>query len=416
MRSVLFLAASSLFFASAACAQAVSPDQEPGRRFEIRADALPAPYADKAASNGSEVVRRGDQRPIVPEGFEVSLFAEGLRNPRKLLVLGNGDVLLAEQKAGSITFLRDADGDGKADSVSQFAKGFDQPYGMAIVPDGEHRGELLVADRRAIWRLPFKEGDRKPEGKPVAVTEQGVFGSGGGHSTRSLAVDPKNGTMYAGIGSAGNIGEEKAPRATIQRFDADGGNQTTFVSGTRNPIGIHFHPQTGRLWGVVQERDGMGSDLVPDYLAEMEEGDFYGWPYAYSGGKPQPDFSDRAPDKVKATKMPALLFQAHSSAIDFAFVPDSWPQGWRGDAIAALRGSWNRAKPTGYKLVRVKFEDGRPAGWYENFVTGFWVGGNGPAEVWGRPASVAFMPDGGLLVADDTGGTVWKIRPQAGAR
>lgn len=407
----MLIAAASLLAVTAAQAAPPSPDQEPGKRFEIKAADLPKPYADKAASNGSDVLERGESKPIAPKGFSVTLFAEKLQNPRKLLALGNGDVLLAEQKAGTLTFLRDGDGDGKADIVAPFADGFDQPYGMAIVPIGEFKGQLLVADRRAIWRLPFKEGDQQPEGKPVAVTELGVFGSGGGHSTRSLAVDPKDGSMYVGVGSAGNIGEEKAPRATIQRFDADGGNQTTFVAGTRNPVGIHFQPGTGRLWGVVQERDGLGSDLVPDYLAEMSNGDFYGWPYAYSGGKPQPDFADRAPDKVKATKLPALLFQAHSSAIDFAFVPDSWPEEWHGDAIAALRGSWNRAKPTGYKLVHVKFAEGKPLGWYENFLTGFWVSGAGPAEVWGRPSSVAFLPDGGLLVADDTGGTVWKVMP-----
>jgi glucose/arabinose dehydrogenase len=209
----------------------------------------------------------------------------------------------------------------------------------------------------------------------------------------------------------GNISEEPEPRASVQRFDADGGNQTTFVSGTRNPIGIHFHPETGDLWAVVQERDGLGSELVPDYLARLGEGEFYGWPYSYLGGKPQPDFAERAPDKAKNARMPDLLFMSHSSVMDFAFVPKGWPEGWQGDAIVALKGSWNRAEPTGYKLVRAKFEDGRPAGWYENFLTGFWVDGDKRANVWGRPASVAFMPDGGVLVADDSGGTVWKVSP-----
>ncbi len=254
-------------------------------------------------------------------------------------------------------------------------------------------------------------GGMPSAGPRVAVTQRGVFGVPDGHSTRSLVADPRDGTLYAGVGSAGNIDEEPEPRATIQAFDADGSGQRTFASGTRNPVGMHLHPSTGRLWAVVQERDGMGNDLVPDYLTEVRQGDFYGWPYAYADGKPMPGFAERAPDKVAATKTPKLMFQAHSSAMDFAFVPDSWPKAYRGDAIVALKGSWNRTPPTGYKLVRAKFENGEPAGWYDNFLTGFWVAGTKRAQVWGRPASVAFLPDGGLLVADDTGGTVWKVTP-----
>jgi glucose/arabinose dehydrogenase len=145
-------------------------------------------------------------------------------------------------------------------------------------------------------------------------------------------------------------------------------------------------------------------------MTRVSEGDFYGWPYGYLG-KPMPGFAERAPEKVEQAKMPAVLFEAHSSAMDFAFVPDSWPQEYRGDAIVVLKGSWNRADPTGYKLVRVDFENGEPTGWYDNFLTGFWIEGDQKATVWGRPASVTFLPDGGLLVADDTGGTVWKVNP-----
>lgn len=405
------IAISTLLAGSAFGEQPPSPDQIPGKRFEIRAEDLPPPYVDGPASNSSSAVARGSHEPLVPHGFVVSLFADGLEDARKLLVLDNGDVLLAEQDAGYVTLLRDADGDGKAETVKRFADGFAEPFGLAVVPGGEHKGDILVADTRAVWRVPVKADHEG--GEAVAVTAEGVFGPPQGHSTRSLVVDPKDGAMYVGVGSMGNIDEEPEPKATIQRFDADGTNQTTFASGMRNPIGVHLHPTTGKLWTTVQERDGLGNDLVPDYLTEVSEGDFYGWPYAYAGGRPQPGLADRAPDKVKATKMPSLLFQAHSSAIDFAFVPDSWPQEWRGDVIAALKGSWNRAPATGYKLVHVKFENGRPAGWYENFVTGFWVEGDERAKVWGRPASLAFLPDGGLLVADDTGGTVWKVKPTA---
>lgn len=403
-------------------------DQEPGRRFEIRAEDLPEPYMDEAVRNAPKTVARDGNEPKAPEGFTVTLFADNLTDARKLLVLENGDVLLAEQEAGYITFLRDEDGDGEADTVSRFAGDFEEPYGMAVVPSGEFKGHILVADAQGIWRVPFKLGGIRPDMgsllqtdkeateaiKPadhIAVTEQGVFGDVQGHTTRSLAVDPKDGAMYVGVGSMGNIAEEPEVKASIQVFDANGQNQRTFASGTRNPIGMHFHPDTGKLWAVVQERDGMGADLVPDFLTEISDGDFYGWPYAFIGRNPMPGFAERAPDKVEQTKVPKLLFQAHSSAMDFAFVPDSWPEGWAGDAIVALKGSWNREPPTGYKLVRVKFENGEPVGWYENFLTGFWIEGDRRATVWGRPASVAFLPDGGLLVADDTGGTVWKVSP-----
>ena len=305
--------------------QSAMADQEPGKRFEIRAEALPEPYADEAVRNPPNVVARGPSEPTAPEGFVVTLFADQLKHPRKLLVMKNGDVLLAEQEAGYVTFLRDEDGDGKADVVSRFADGFEQPYGMAVVPSGEHQGDILVADTRGIWRVPFKEGGIRPDMKElgkvdpsvtepmtpadhIAVTESGVFGAAEGHTTRSLAVDPQSGAMYVGVGSMGNIAEEPEPKASVQRFDADGRNQTTFVSGTRNPIGLHFHPDTGDLWAVVQERDGLGSMLVPDYMARLSEGEFYGWPYSYLGGKPQPGFAERAPESAGDPRMPDLLF------------------------------------------------------------------------------------------------------------
>ncbi|MET0598680.1 MAG: PQQ-dependent sugar dehydrogenase [Mesorhizobium sp.] len=415
MRAFSHLAAAAALslLAGPVAAQSPGQDQQPGQRFEIRPSELPKPFAGKSGRGFSQRVARGERAPRAPDGFTVSLFAEGLAHPRKLFVLDSGDVLLAEQRAGRITLLRDADGNGRAETVQRFARGFSEPFGMGLVPAGKDRGDLLVADAEGIWRMPFGKGKGgvPSAGRRVAVTERGVFGVPGGHSTRSLVADPRDGTLYAGVGSAGNIDEEPEPRATIQAFDADGSGQRTFASGTRNPVGMHLHPSTGRLWTVVQERDGMGNDLVPDYLTEVREGDFYGWPYAYADGKPMPGFAERAPDKVAATKTPKLMFQAHSSAMDFAFVPDSWPKAYRGDAIVALKGSWNRMPPTGYKLVRAKFENGEPAGWYDNFLTGFWVAGTKRAQVWGRPASVAFLPDGGLLVADDTGGTVWKVTP-----
>jgi glucose/arabinose dehydrogenase len=257
-------------------------------------------------------------------------------------------------------------------------------------------------------REPIEPADHLP------VTDEGVFGPAEGHSTRSLVIDPKDGSMYVGVGSMGNIAVEPKVKATIQKFDASGDVQSTFASGTRNPIGLSIHPSSGKLWAVVQERDGLGNRLVPDYLTEINQGDFFGWPYSYTGTNPQPGFSQRAPDKVKQAERPAVLFEAHSAPMDFAWIPDSWPEDMRGSAVVALKGSWNREDPTGYKVVVAHFEDGKPTGEYTNFVTGFWVRGKNRAEVWGRPADVAFLPDGGLLIADDSGGTIWKVKPRKG--
>ena len=206
------------------------------------------------------------------------------------------------------------------------------------------------------------------------------------------------------------------PRATIQAFDADGSNQRTFADGTRNPIGIGFRPGTDELWAIVQERDGLGNRLVPDYFTRVEEGDFYGWPYAYTGSNPQPQFASLAPEgRIEEAQVGDVLFEGHSAAMDFAFAPEGFGEEYAGDAFVALKGSWNRADPTGYKVVRVPFEDGEPTGSYENFLAGFWVEGDDRAVVWGRPADLAFLPSGAMLVADDTGGTIWHVAPTGGA-
>lgn len=381
-------------------------DQQPGKTFHIKAEDLPTPYAEASGANSSQIVAREGRQPVVPEGFSVNLFAQNLAGPRRLLVIDDRTVLVSLQRRGDVIALTDTNGDGTADEQRTLASGLVQPYGLGLLPSGPHKGDLLIADARAIWRLPLSGG-----AKPVLYSSDGVFGAPRGHITRSLAIDPATGALYVGVGSMSNIGVEPEVKASIQVFDADGRNQRTFATGLRNAIGIGFHPQTGKLWVTVQERDGMGDRLVPDFFTEVESGDFFGWPYAYTGGFAQPEFAGRTPPGMKPVKMPSVLFEAHSSAIDFAFVPATWPKAWQGDAIVTLRGSWNRANPTGYKLVRVPFENGEATGTYENFVIGFWVGGESPAQVWGRPSNLEFTPSGALLVADDPGGTIWRIVP-----
>jgi glucose/arabinose dehydrogenase len=405
---------------------ASNPDQALGKRFQFKAENLPPPKSDPIAASRSLVIPYAGQTPRVMEGFTATAFITGLENPRRLLVLPNNDVIVAEQRTGHLTLLRDQDGDGKADFIERYADDFKGPYGLAY-----RDGFVLVADQEGIWRVPHVTGalragrpdqpkisDVPPDQrKPVPaaygqelITQRGVFGVIAGHQNRHLALDPKTGAMFVGVGSSGNIGVEPEVKASIQRFEPDGSGQTTFASGMRNPTTLAFHPTTGELYAGVQERDGLGDNLPPDYFTRVEKGAFYGWPYAYIGPNPQPGFAQRAPDKVKATVIPDVLFQPHSSVLDIVFYDgQQFPAEYRGDAFVALKGSWNRSEPTGYKVVRVRFKDGRPDGSYENFVTGFWVSGEHRAEVWGRPAALAVMKDGSLLIADDTGGTIWRV-------
>ena len=404
---------------AAATTDVVSPDQELGKSFTVRAEDLPAPHATKSVSNGPMTLPFAGQTPKVPDGFSATLFAK-LKHPRRLLVLPNGDVIVAEQGPGHLTLLRGEAG-GKAQFIERQAEGFNEPYGLAW-----RDGEILVADQDGIWRVAHTLGNRRTgrgedsnaadQRKPshvngrVLLTGKGVFGSVGGHANRPLAIDAKTGALFVGVGSLGNIAVEPQVKATIQRFEPDGSGQTTFASGLRNPCGFAINPDSGELWAVVQERDDLGDRLVPDYMVRPETGAFYGWPYAYTGQHPQPGFASKAPAKVKVSKLPDLLFEAHSAAMDLVFYTgDQFPADFRGSAFVVLKGSWNRSTPTGYKVVRVPFKNGRPVGSYENFVTGFWVSGRQRAEVWGRPAAIALAKDGALLIADDVAGTIWRV-------
>ncbi|HYM73488.1 MAG TPA: PQQ-dependent sugar dehydrogenase [Stellaceae bacterium] len=401
-------------------------EHEIGRRFHFDPAELPAPKTGTIATNRSLTLPFKGQTLQVPKGFVATPFATGLANPRRLLVLANGDVLVAEQGPGYLTLLRD-DGTGHAAWIDRHVEDLNRPYGLAW--QGDH---LLVADQDGIWKVPHVTGalraGRPAPAQPAAqlppdqrkpvpgaygaelITKKGVFGIVQGHQNRHLAIDPKSGALFVGVGSSGNIGVEPEPKATIQRFDADGSNQMTYASGTRNPTALAFNPETGDLWATVQERDGLGDDLPSDYLIRVQQGGFYGWPYAYIGPHPQPGFAQLSPDRVKASITPDLLFEAHSSLLDLVFYEgEQFPAEYKGSLFVALKGSWNRSIPTGYKVVRVPFKDGRPEGYYENFATGFWESGERRAEVWGRPAALAVAKDGALLVADDTGGTIWRI-------
>jgi len=372
----------------------------PGTKHQVSANDLPKPYATPAVDNSSETVARSEGViPEVPKGFAISVYASGLANPRWMAMAPNGDVFLAEPKANKVTLLR---GTGKAEKTFTFAQGFERPHGLAF-----RDGALYVADMNAVWKLPYKEGATQA-GMRERITHQD-FGGKDGHFTRDIAFGP-DGTLYVAIGSAGNVEDTDPPtRASVQVVDAKG-MLSTFASGTRNPVGIAFYPGTNQLWVSVNERDGLGDNLPPEYVTHLEKGGFYGWPYAYIGPHPDPTFGSKRPDMVAKTKTPDVLLEAHCAPLGLVFYEgDQFPADYKGDAFVSCHGSWNSGHPHGYKVVRIHFADGKPVGGYEDFVTGFWDGKTSPAKVYGRPAGLLVAKDGSLLIADDAGKTIWRM-------
>jgi glucose/arabinose dehydrogenase len=394
-----------LSLASGLGAALAGPMEPPGTHYEVHVGDLPPVNQKESSFNGArKVARRPNQSLLVPAGFHANIFAGGLDFPRWLAVAPNGDVFVSEPNAGKVMVLRDLNGDGTADLTREFARGFDRPHGIAF-----HGGFVYIADLKAIWRLPYKNGQLRA-GERMPITRPGALGRAGNHWTRDIAIPPDAKSVYVAIGSRTNLSEEPSPQATVQKIMLDGSGQTTFASGLRNPVGIAFYPGTDDLYVTVNERDTYGNDLVPDYLTRVRAGDFFGWPYAYIGPHPDPKFGKLRPDLVKKTKIPDLLFRSHSAPLGLVFYESTqFPASYRGDAFVALHGSWNRSPPSGYKVVHVPFKDGRPVGGYDTFASGFWVKGKDHAQVIGRPAGLAVAGDGSLLIADDTGDVIWRV-------
>src|SRR5258706_8898642 len=365
---------------------------------------LASPYATPASAERSAKAQEPAEANLkLPAGFRANLFASGLDNARWLQMTPNGDVLLAEAEAGKITLLRDADGDGKAEMKVTFADGFQRPHGMAIA-----NGKFYVADALGIYSYPYKPGDTKVSGPRTQITEPGAFGVLDGHSTRNLAINSK-GEIFVAIGSNGNINDHHDPhRAPVSQVV--GHKLVQFGTGLRNPVGITFYPGTDDLYVVVNERDGEGDELVPDYMTRVQQGDFFGWPYAYLGQHEEPSLKGKRPDLVAKAKVPDVLFRSHSAPLGLLFYTGTqFPAQYRGGAFVAHHGSWNAANPRGYNIGYVPLANGRPKGGYDNFTLGFWTTGQAPAGVMGRPVGLAQAKDGSLLVADDVGNAVWRI-------
>jgi glucose/arabinose dehydrogenase len=382
----------------------------PGDQFRLSPANLPAP--NSSPPNDISPDFDGEKAgflPSVPPGFSINAFASRpqLKNPRWLAVAPNGDVFVAESGFGKITVLRDADGDGNAEIVSSFATGFDKPHGMAF-----RGGAFYVADVRAIWRFVYKDGDLVASGAPTRITKAPDLRPDGWHWTREIAID-SNGAIFLAIGARGDVLEAPEPDATVQKIDASG-TMTTYASGLRNVAGLAFYPGTDELWGTINERDLLGGGLPPDYLAHIHRGDFFGWPYAYVGPNPDPVFGSKRPDLVAKTVVPDVLFEAHSAPLGLVFYDGTqFPPQFKGDAFVAFHASGPYGKPDGYKVVRVRFENGKPTGGYEDFANGFSTLAQVPGEgapkpiVFGTPAGLAVAKDGSLLIADEN--AVWRV-------
>jgi glucose/arabinose dehydrogenase len=390
------------------------------------------PTVDIAPAKGWPV----DGRPTPAAGLAVNAFAQGLRHPRWLYVLPNGDVLVAEtdappkpedgkglkgfamklvmRRAGSgqpsanrITLLRDTDGDGAADVRSVLLQGLNSPFGMALVGD-----TLYVANTDAVVEVPYRPGDTVISAAPRKLADL-PGGPINHHWTKSLVASRDGRHLYAGIGSNSNVGENgmaaETNRAAILEIDRATGQSRVHASGLRNPVGMDWQPDSGALWVAVNERDELGSDLVPDYMTAVREGGFYGWPYSYYGQHPDARPQPPRPDLVARALVPDYALGPHTASLGLVFYDGALlPPHYRHGAFVGQHGSWNRRPQSGYKVIFVPFANGVPAGAPEDVLTGF-LDARGHAL--GRPVGVAVARDGALLVADDVGGSVWRVAP-----
>lgn len=370
-------------------------------------NALPAPFATESARRPSRIVPMpADGKLIVPKGFQVNVFAEGgFREPRWMALAPNGDVFLADSRANTVYVLRDKNKDGVAEERFVFSNKLAQPFGMAF-----NQGWFYVANTDSIVRFSYKPGQTEAAGDPEKLVEL-TPGGYNQHWTRNLLFSPDGKKLFVSIGSATNVSvEADAKRAAISVYDPDGKNHRIFASGLRNPIGLAWNPKTGELWTAVNERDGIGDDLVPDYATSVKDGGFYGWPYSYIGRNEDPRRKGENPELVKKAIVPDVLFQSHVAALGIQFYSGKmFPKEYQGDAFVAFHGSWNRQKLSGYKIVRIKFNNGKLAGnRYEDFVSG-WLPDENSNEVWGRPVGLLVAADGSLLITDDGGDKIWRV-------
>lgn len=380
----------------------------------------------------AEPVQWAEQKPTVPKGYSVTAIATDLKIPRQTLVLPNGDILVAEGRGGNaaklkpkdviasyikaqgntqvkggnrLTLLRDADGDGVYEVKSVFAENLNAPYGLAYAD-----GKIYVANQDALVRFDYEDGQAKASGPAIKLTD--LPSAINHHWTKALTISPDGRSLYVGIGSNSNITERglevEADRAQVWQIDAQTGAHKPYATGLRNPTALTIEPNTGKLWVVVNERDELGPDLVPDYLTSVQQGGFYGWPYSYWGQHADPRVQPQNPQKVAAAIKPDYSLGSHVAALGVDFsIPQLGTQFAEG-AFVGEHGSWNRDNPVGYKVIFVPFKNGSPAGDPVDFATGF---RDADGKTRGRPVGVTVDPKGALIIADDLANTVWRVTP-----
>lgn len=428
------LAPVALLAATSALAQL--PREKPSERTTPE---LPRPYATPSVVNHAKVIGWPQGRtPAAVAGFRVNAFARDIESPRWIYVLPNGDILVAQSRTlpkpkkeepdrqgqakekekgkkeaktitgtspNQITVLRDADGDGTPEVRETFLTGLNQPFGMALVKD-----TLFIANTDALVAFPYREGQKRLDSRGMKVLDLPAGGYNN-HWTRNVVANRAGTKLYVTVGSASDHAEhgtaEEMLRANILEVNPDGTGLRVFASGLRNPVGLGWEPVTGKLWTAVNERDELGDDLVPDYLTSVQESGFYGWPYFYFGVHEDPRRKGERPDLAGKVLVPDLALGAHTASLGLAFYQGkAFPQKYRGGAFVGQRGSWNRSEFVGYRVAFVPFQDGKPAGKAEDFLTGFLANHQ---EAYGRPVGVAVAADGSLLVADEPGNVVWRV-------
>jgi glucose/arabinose dehydrogenase len=381
--------------------------------------------------NIAEPAEWGDRKPTVPEGYTIAAIATGLQIPRQTLVLPNGDILVAEGRGGHapklspkdviaarikakgtspvkggnrLTLLRDADGDGVYEARSTFAENLDAPYGLAMIGS-----RIFVANQGALVAFDYQEGQTEAGAAPVKITD--LPSAINHHWTKALAASADGRFLHVGIGSNSNITERgmtaEVDRAMVWQIDAQTGAHKPFATGLRNPTALAVQPGTGELWVVVNERDEIGPNLVPDYLTSVREGGFYGWPYSYWGKNVDTRVKPQDPQKVASALQPDYALGSHVAALGVAFSHAALGARFADGVFVGEHGSWNRGDPAGYKVVFVTFQNGRPVGEPIDFVTGFQADG----KTFGRPVGVTVDPRGALIVADDLSNTIWRVTP-----
>ena len=395
--------------------------EAPGNVHHITAADLPDPWNTKSSAVFSRPVPRGDMWPQAPKGFKVDLYADSLKGddgkalaPRTIITAPNGDFFVAAQNQGEVLVFRTG-ADGKA-QMSVFASKLNLPFGLAFYPPNSPDPKYLyVGDTDSILRFPYAKGDTKATGDPETIVSN--LPSGPNHFSRGVAFSLDGKRMWISVGSHTNVTDTDTDNSEFHRADIlvadpstkdqDGKKIEVFAWGIRNGEAINVNPATGELWTSVNERDEIGDNLPPDYITSVKEGGFYGWPWYYTGGHPDPRFPGKHPELKDKAIVPDVLMEPHNASLNITFYEGKqFPKEYKGDIFAAEHGSWNRSVRTGYEVVLVPLKDGHATGAYQDFLTGF-VTADG--SCWGRPVGVAVANDGSLMVTDDGSNSIWKV-------